>query len=80
MNENHQESVVLRVSGMTCQDCVMHVKKAILSLDGVSEAKVDLKTGDANVVYEPDRVKPEDMLALRIFRPPSHYRASIKER
>ncbi len=65
---------------MTCQDCVMQVKKAILSLDGVSEAKVDLKTGDANVVYEPDRVKPEDMLALRIFRPPSHYRASIKER
>ena len=65
---------------MTCQDCVMHVKKAILSLDGVSEAKVDLKTGDANVVYEPDRVKPEDMLALRIVRPPSHYRASIKER
>jgi copper chaperone CopZ len=58
----------------------MHVKKAILSLDGVSEAKVDLKTGDANVVYEPDRVKPEDILALRIFRPPSHYRASIKER
>ncbi|MCL5254053.1 MAG: heavy-metal-associated domain-containing protein [Candidatus Thermoplasmatota archaeon] len=80
MNENHRESVMLRVSGMTCQDCVMHVKKAILSLDGVTDAKVDLKTGDANVVYEPERVKPDDILALRIFRSPSQYSASIKER
>ncbi len=71
---------MLHVAGMTCQDCVMHVKKAILGLDGVSDTKVDLKTGDTSVVYEPDRVKPEDILALRIFRPPSHYSASIKER
>jgi copper chaperone len=80
MNGKDSESVRLRVSGMTCDDCVRHVKKAIMSLDGVLDANVDLKQGDARIVYRPEKVRPEDILSLRIFRPPSHYSAAIEER
>jgi copper chaperone len=46
----------IKIKGMTCQHCVMAVTKAISSLDGVKEVKVDLKSGVAT--YE--EVKPVD--------------------
>ncbi|MCG9894238.1 MAG: heavy-metal-associated domain-containing protein [Fimbriimonadaceae bacterium] len=37
----------IKVSGMTCQNCVKHVKEAIDSLEGASEVSVDLASGTA---------------------------------
>ena len=37
----------LTVEGMMCQHCVAHVKKALESVEGVSEAVVDLAAGTA---------------------------------
>ncbi len=39
----------LRVSGMTCQNCVNHVQQALSSMSGVDGATVDLATGLAVV-------------------------------
>lgn len=39
----------LKVEGMTCQHCVMHVTKALESVPGVSEVSVDLDSGSATL-------------------------------
>lgn len=44
-----QEALVMRVTGMTCNNCVNHVQKALLTAPGVTSAVVDLKKGIAEV-------------------------------
>jgi copper chaperone CopZ len=39
----------LKIDGMTCGHCVMHVKQALLEVDGVVSADVDLQAGSATV-------------------------------
>ena len=36
----------VKVKGMTCQHCVMAVKKALGYLDGVRDIEIDLSTGE----------------------------------
>jgi copper chaperone len=47
--------VVLRIEGMSCQHCVMRVKKAISQLPGVSDSQVDM--GTAKVTYDEAEVQ-----------------------
>ncbi len=42
--------ITLEIEGMSCQHCVMRVKKAIDGIDGVSSS--DVSTGSARVVYD----------------------------
>lgn len=42
-------TVQLKVDGMTCQNCVRHVKEALENVEGVSSAEVDLTAGTAVV-------------------------------
>ena len=44
----------LGVGGMTCDDCVVHVTKALEAVPGVEEATVDLATRRAVVTAGPD--------------------------
>ena len=37
----------LKIEGMMCNHCEMHVKKALEALDGVTSAEVSHKTGSA---------------------------------
>lgn len=39
----------LKIDGMTCGHCVKHVKQALLEVDGVVSADVDLQAGSATV-------------------------------
>lgn len=54
-------SVTLKVSGMTCNHCVMRVVKALKELEGVEDAKVDLAAKTAVVTYDDSKVDAEDM-------------------
>lgn len=51
--DSQEESTRLRVSGMSCQHCVMSVKKSIGSLPGVKNVEVDLKAGEVTVTHVP---------------------------
>jgi copper chaperone len=51
----------IRVTGMTCQHCVMAVTKALSALDGVTNVRVDLDAGTATY----DEAKPVDPEAIR---------------
>ncbi len=48
----------LDIGGMTCASCVGRVEKALIRLDGVETAAVNLATEVATVTYDPARVDP----------------------
>ncbi|MCL1979158.1 MAG: heavy-metal-associated domain-containing protein [Methanomassiliicoccaceae archaeon] len=43
---------VLKIDGMTCEMCSKRVNNALIEIDGVSDAKVDLKKGTAEITQE----------------------------
>lgn len=49
--------VRLKINGMSCQHCVMSVKKAIDAVDGVRSS--DVTVGNASVVYDETRTDRE---------------------
>lgn len=51
----------IKIEGMSCQHCVMRVKKAIDALSGVSHS--DVQVGSASVVFDESKLKKEDIVA-----------------
>ncbi len=49
----------LKIEGMTCQHCVMRVKKAVEQLPGVSQAEVGI--GTARITYDESRTKEQEL-------------------
>ena len=47
------EKTTLHVEGMSCQHCVMSVKKAIEELSGIKTAAVDLGKKTVDIEYDP---------------------------
>lgn len=50
----------LKVTGMSCRNCVRHVREALLSVPGVEKAEVDLQSGNAVVTCR-DEVSKEEL-------------------
>ncbi len=48
--------VQLPVEGMTCAACVARVEKALVGLEGVDKAQVNLVSGKATITYRPEKV------------------------
>ncbi len=42
--------ISLKIEGMSCQHCIMHVKKAVDGVNGVSSS--DVAIGSAKVIYD----------------------------
>ena len=52
------ENIKLKITGMTCEHCVMRVTKAAESVEGVSDIRVDLASGSLEAsVDSPDKVE-----------------------
>ena len=51
----------LKVSGMTCNHCVHAVTQALMGVDGVYQADVDLGSGKAQVRYDEARADTSTM-------------------
>ncbi len=47
------------IDGMSCQHCVMRVKKAIESLDGIKKAEVEI--GKAQVAFDESKIQKEEI-------------------
>jgi copper chaperone len=56
------ETITLDIGGMTCQGCVGSVTRVLQATPGVSQARVSLAPGQAEVTYDPART---DTSALR---------------
>ncbi len=50
---------IMRIEGMSCQHCVMRVRKAVDQLPGVSHS--DVKVGTARVEYDESKIKVTDL-------------------
>ena len=46
------EETILKVEGMSCDACIGHVTRALMSVPGVIEARVDLRAGRAMVLHD----------------------------
>ena len=55
--------VEFAVSGMTCGSCAARVEKALSRHEGVERAGVNFATERATVVFDPDQVGVEDLVA-----------------
>jgi len=55
--------VVMPVEGMSCSACVARVKKALNSIDGVSDVQVNLVERNARVRFAPSKVSPDRLVA-----------------
>jgi Cu+-exporting ATPase len=53
----NSEKHTFKISGMTCASCVSHVEKALMSIDGVASADVNLATDEARVEVNGTSVK-----------------------
>ncbi len=50
----------LAIEGMSCQHCVMRVKKAVDQLPGVSQT--DVSIGTARISYDETKIKEKDLV------------------
>ena len=55
------ETGTLDIGGMTCASCVARIEKALLKLDGVADARVNLATEVASVTYAPNLIQLDDL-------------------
>jgi copper chaperone len=46
------QTIHLKITGMSCDACVSHVRKALETVPGVSSATVDLAAQEATVQHE----------------------------
>ena len=54
-----KQTRVFAIEGMTCQNCVRHVQRALSAVPGVTVADVNI--GSATVSYDPEQV-PDDVV------------------
>jgi Cu+-exporting ATPase len=59
-----RQTVSIRLGGIHCASCVQTVEKALMSLNGVNAAHVNLTTNRAVVSYDPERVRLSEMQSV----------------
>ncbi|MEW6034585.1 MAG: heavy metal translocating P-type ATPase [Chloroflexota bacterium] len=60
-NSSKKAKVVIPVTGMTCASCVVHVSEALEEVPGVSQAQVNLASGQASVEYDPSKADVQNL-------------------
>ena len=60
---DHFREVSLPIDGMTCASCVRRVEKALMKVEGVSDASVNLATEKAKISFDPSLVQIVDLTA-----------------
>jgi len=56
----------IKIKGMTCRHCVMAVTKALGSIEGIRDVKVDLERGEAS--FTEDRPVNRALIRERIIK------------
>ncbi len=57
------QQIDLPIMGMTCAGCVRNVERALSRTEGVAEVSVNLATERAQVHFDPEKVKVDEMIA-----------------
>src|SRR5680860_1851478 len=57
------KKILLKIAGMHCPSCEIITKEELSELAGVSDIKVDFKTGTAELLLDEDKNNMADVLA-----------------
>ncbi|MDR0588766.1 MAG: cation transporter [Burkholderiales bacterium] len=57
-------SQIFTVQGMTCNDCVVSIRKAVSEIDGVEKVNVSLEDGFAIVRFDDKKVDSGRIIAV----------------
>ena len=57
------QRLTLPVTGMTCTNCAANIARGLNKLDGVTEASVNFASEQAAVSFDPQKLKPQDVVA-----------------
>jgi Cu+-exporting ATPase len=58
-------AIDIGIEGMSCASCVLRLERAVLGVDGVRQAAVNLATGRARVRFEPGTAVKDVLAAVR---------------
>lgn len=67
----------LRIKDMHCGSCASSIEHAVKRQKGVIKAKIDYSKGVGTILYDPDIVNKEQIIANPIFKEPSQFVAEI---
>lgn len=70
-----QQTVTLDVPGMTCSTCPITVKKAVMKVDGVQQAKVSYERREAVVTFDDSTTSIEK---IQLATADSGYPSTVK--
>ena len=56
-----RNAMVLSVEGMSCNHCKASVEKALKTLEGVEQARVDLQKAQVEVEFDPEKISEEEL-------------------
>jgi len=60
--QNSNQSVTLDMQNMTCAMCKIIIKKALQSVDGVQDVKVDPESKTSTVIFSPQKTTIEALI------------------
>src|SRR5579875_3107321 len=60
--QEQQEQAQFAIEGMTCASCAMRIEKGLKKLPGILDARVNLATERATVLFDPAQVEPQQMV------------------
>jgi P-type Cu+ transporter len=52
----------IKITGMSCNSCALRIEKGLKKIEGINTATVNLATEKANIEYNPDILKTQDIL------------------
>lgn len=61
MLDSSKKKAKIKISGMSCASCALNVEKSLNNLEGVDEAQVNLNAEEADVEYDSDKIKLQQM-------------------
>jgi len=62
-SEGQTERIDLPIVGMSCASCATAIQRGLSSMEGVEKANVNFATSRATVLFQPQLVKPEAVIA-----------------
>jgi len=75
----NERNVKLRIYGMSCDDCVRTISKALKDQQGVMDVSISLKEGTGEVKIDSAELKQDEILRNQVFSRNSHYKAILIE-
>ena len=69
--------VILNVKNMSCGGCVSTIKSSLRGIEGIEDTQVDVSAGTAEVVYDSQKLKDINRIAIAITE--SGYPATISQ-